>query len=103
MPRKVNVPSSVTVSGMRLSSVELKPIEDPQEKSLRLKKELLSFYFKEIGTYLFGFAFLAVTTVYCFWAVFNKSMTPEERRYVWAATSAVMGGIVGVVFGRSTK
>ncbi len=103
MPRKVDLPTSITVPGMRLGSVELIRIEDEQEKALRLHKERLTFYFKEIGTYVFGFLFLAVTAFYCFWALFDKSTTPEERRYVWAAISAVMGGIVGIVFGRSTK
>jgi len=103
MPRKVNPPASVSVPGMRLASVELKPIEDEQETALRLHKERLTFYFKDIRTYVFGFLFLTIVTFYCFWALFDKSTTPEDRRYVWAAISAVMGGIVGVVFGRSTK
>ncbi|MHB1560302.1 MAG: hypothetical protein ACYC61_22860 [Isosphaeraceae bacterium] len=103
MPRQVSVPSSISVQGMRVSGIELKPNEDKDEKALRLHKERLTFYFKDIGTYVFGFIFLAAIAVYCFWVLLDKSTSAEERRYAWAAISAVMGGIVGVVFGRSTK
>jgi hypothetical protein len=99
-PKDIVIPQQ---AGLDLEKLEFKRTEDEQEKIQRLRKELLSFYFKEIGTYIFGFLFLAVTAFYCFWALFDKSTTPEERRYVWSAISAVMGGIVEIVFGRSTK
>jgi hypothetical protein len=92
-------------AGMEVSeyTIGYRRAEDEQEKAQRLHKERVNFYFKDIGTYLFGLLFLSVITIYCFWALFDKTTTPEERRYVWAAISAVMGGIVGTFFGRSTK
>jgi hypothetical protein len=99
-PKDIVIPQQ---AGIDLEKLEFKRSEDEKEKALRLEKERLTFYFKELGTYVFGFLFLAVTAFYCFWALFDKSTSPEERRYVWAAVSAVMGGIVGIVFGRSTK
>jgi hypothetical protein len=44
-----------------------------------------------------------VASFYCYWVLFTPSTTPEERRYAWSALSAVMGAIVGIVYGRSTK
>jgi hypothetical protein len=106
MPRKpkdIEVPPSLHVPGMRAVNLELKPVEDEQEKELRLHKERYNFWIKEVGTYAFGIAFLVAIACYCFWALFDRSTTLEERRYVWSAVSAVMGAIVGTFFGRSTK
>src|SRR5437879_6518657 len=47
---------------------EVQPIEDEQEKALRLHKERYSFWIKDIGTYAFGIAFLIAFACYCFWA-----------------------------------
>jgi hypothetical protein len=104
-PKNVSVPVFPSVPDMEVSeySIGYRSIEDEQEKALRLHKERYSFWIKDIGTYAFGIAFLTAIVYYCFWALFDKSTTPEERRYVWAAISAVIGGIVGTFFGRSTK
>lgn len=83
--------------------VTYKRREDRQEKDLRLHKEKLTFYFRDIPAYVFGFIFLGVSAFYCYWVLFTPSTSQEERRYAWSALSAVMGGIVGVVYGRSTK
>jgi hypothetical protein len=83
--------------------VTFKRREDEQEKALSLEKERWTFFVKELGAYAFGFLFLAASGFYCFWALFDRSTTLEERRYVWTAISALMGGIVGTFFGRSTK
>lgn len=101
--RKSNPQSTFKIENMDLHKVEYQRTEDDEERALRLHKERLTFYFKDLGTYVFGFLFLAAIAVYCFWVLLDKSTSPEERRYAWAAISAVMGGIVGVVFGRSTK
>jgi len=50
--KKVDVSTSPLFEGMRLSNVELKPIEDEQERALRLHKEKYSFYFKDMATYM---------------------------------------------------
>jgi hypothetical protein len=42
-PKKVDVPKSIPLEGMQVSSVEFKPIEDQHEKALRLHKERVSF------------------------------------------------------------
>lgn len=83
--------------------VTLKRREDKQEKALRLHKEKLTFYFRDLLAYVFGFAFLAVASFYCYWVLSTPSTTLEERRYAWSALSGVMGAIVGIVYGRSTK
>jgi hypothetical protein len=101
--KDIEIPPSLSVPGMQVAGVEFKPREDEQEKALRLHKERITFYFKDIGTYTFGICFLAAVAIYCFWALFDKTTTAEERRYVWSAISAVLGGIVGIFFGRNTK
>lgn len=101
-PERNGLPPT-SVSGAPVFNIDPGAIEDDDERDLRLHKERLAFYFKDIGTYVFGFIFLAAIAVYCFWVLLDKSTSAEERRYAWAAISAVMGGIVGVVFGRSTK
>ena len=92
-------------AGMEVSEYNIgyRRAEDEQEKAQRLHKERVDFYLKDIGTYLLVLIFLSVITIYCFWALFDRSTTLEQRRYAWAAISAVMGGIVGTFFGRSTK
>ncbi len=89
--------------GMDVNEINYRKTEDEQEKALRLHKEKLLFYFKELPAYVFGFAFLGVSAFYCYWVLFTPSTSPEERRYAWSALSAVLGGIVGIVYGRSTK
>jgi len=42
-----------SIKDLEVKSIELKPPEDEQEKTLRLHKERLSFYFKELGTLVF--------------------------------------------------
>lgn len=99
-PRKLEITQP---HGVDLDRLEFKRTEDEQEKALRLHKEKLLFYFKELPAYVFGFAFLGVSAFYCYWVLFTPSTSPEERRYAWSALSAVLGGIVGIVYGRSTK
>ena len=64
-PREADVPNAVpSLEGLQAEKVELKRPEDEQEKSLRLHKERLSFYVKEIVTP--GFAVLiVVVAVFC--------------------------------------
>jgi hypothetical protein len=90
-------------AGIELEKLEFKRSEDEAEKVLRLHKEKLTFYFRVLLAYVFGFVFLAVVSFYCYWVLFTPSTTPEERRYAWSVLSAVMGAIVGIVYGRSTK
>ena len=88
-PTSFSVPGmQLSVPGMQLANLEFKAVEDEREKALRLHRERYSFWIKDIGTYAFGIAFLTAIACYCFWALFDKSTTPEERRYVWAAISA---------------
>ena len=90
-------------AGLDLDKLEFKRSEDEREKALRLHKEKLTFYFRDLLAYTFGFMFLGVASFYCYWVLFTPSTTPEERRYAWSALSGVMGAIVGIVYGRSTK
>jgi hypothetical protein len=89
--------------GMKYAELRLTPVEDEHEQALRLHKERLSFWVKDIGTYVFAALVLLCIAILCFWKLTDKSTTPEELRYAWAAISAIMGGIVGTVFGKSTK
>ncbi len=63
-PKKVDVSTVPSIKDLEVKSIELKPPEDEQEKTLRLHKERLSFYFKELGTLVFA-AILVIVVVIC--------------------------------------
>jgi hypothetical protein len=48
-PKKSDISTATPIGGLDVKSVELKSPEDEQEKALRLHKERLNFYVKEMG------------------------------------------------------
>jgi hypothetical protein len=99
-PRKTNIDAPVSVSGMKIRSIEFEPIEDEQERVLRLHKERLGFYFKEIGSWLVGFAFVFAIGLYRFHVLLRVDSPPPDKERAWSALSAILGGIVGFLFGK---
>jgi len=105
MPTKTN-PDDISKLIQRKDlhvDLQLKTTEETDEKALRLHKERMSFYIKDAGTYTFGLLFLVATVAYCFWVLVSKSASAVEKQQAWTAVWAVLGGVVGLFFGRATK
>jgi hypothetical protein len=102
-PRKTNVEAPVSVPGMQIRNIEFKPIEDEQEKTLRLHKERVGFYVKEIGTWLLGFFFVIAIGFFCFWVLVRNESASVEKDWARSGLTAILGGIVGFLFGKVVK
>jgi hypothetical protein len=93
------VPAGFDIEG----KLEFKPPEDPDAKRHRLRKEVWSFWVKEALTYIVALIILLMTAVYCFWVLLKPGTTLEERKWVMSVVTSLIVGIVGYVFGKSTK
>jgi hypothetical protein len=102
-PRKADLPTSYSIPGMRVGNIQFERVEDEQEKVQRLHKERLGFYVKEIGTWLLGFFFVIAIGLFCFWVLLRMDTPPVERDWARSALSALLGGIVGFLFGKVAK
>src|SRR5437899_1359210 len=104
-PRDFDVPGSAPFPprGMQYVSAELRPIEDEREKAERLHKERLGFYIKDVGTWLLGFFFVIAIGLFCFWLLLRIDTPSVERDWARSALSAILGGIVGFLFGKVAK
>ncbi len=63
--KKADVSKSLPVGDLEVKSIEFKLPEDEQEKALRLHKERISFYIKDVVIWIFGVVCLVVTGSYC--------------------------------------
>jgi hypothetical protein len=79
-PKEVNVPASSPVAGMKATKLEYQAVEDDQEKALRLHKDRLSFYVKELCR-----AVAASRALSC----------PDPRRIICAHCVGLRGGDAG--------
>ena len=78
-PKKVDVSTVPLIKGLEVKSIELKPPEDEQEKTLRLHKERISFYIKDVVIWIFGVVCLVVIGSYCLWVLTGSSSAPAEK------------------------
>ncbi len=102
-PKKVDVSTVPSIKDLEVKSIELKPPEDEQEKTLRLHKERLSFYFKELGTLVFAAILVIVVVICCLVFLFNSQSAPAEKDWARSVLMAVLTGAVGFAFGKATK
>jgi len=102
-PKKANVGAVLPIADLEVKNLELKRPEDEQDKSLRLHKEWLSFYVKDLGIWIFGIGFLVVASGYSFWALFSSSASVADKDWARSAVASIMAGIVGFLFGKTTK
>ena len=47
--------------------------------------------------------FIVVMSAYCFWVLVSGHSTPDDKARAWPALLAILGGVVGVVFGKATS
>jgi hypothetical protein len=98
-PQSLTVPAGTQIEGQWT----FKPAEAPADRQHRLRKEAWSFWVKEASTYIVALLILLVTAVYCFSVLLKPGATLEERRWVMSVVTSLIVGIVGYVFGKSTK
>ena len=83
--------------------LEFGTIEDKQEKALRLFKERLTFYVKDIGPWLvLEFLMLGIGLT-CFWVLVRVDSAPAEKDRAWSVLTTILCGIVGFLFGKAAK
>jgi len=63
----------------------------------------VSFYVKDVGIWILGVVFLVAIGGYCFWVLSSSSSTTAEKDWARSAVPSIMAGIIGYVFGKSTK
>ena len=91
-PKKVDVSTVLSIKDLEVKSIELKLPEDEQEKTLRLHKERLSFYFKELGTLVFATILVIVVVICCLGLLFNSQSAPAEKDWARSVLMAVLTG-----------
>jgi heme/copper-type cytochrome/quinol oxidase subunit 4 len=82
---------------------QFKTPEDSQEKAQRLRKELVGFYFKDIGAWILAFVFVVVIGACSFWIVMRTGFDPAEKEWARSVISAIVAGIIGFIFGKTAK
>ena len=102
-PKKVDVSKAIPgLEHLPLEKVEYKRPEDEQEKALRLHKERIGFYLKDVGITILGVVFLLAIGGYCLWVLTGNS-APAEKDWARSAITSILAGIVGYIFGKTTK
>jgi hypothetical protein len=90
-PRKAEIAAPLSVPGMELKALEYKAVEDPQEKAIRLRKEMLNFYVKELLIWVIGCVFIVLTGFYCLWVLVRSESPPADKDRAWSAFMAILG------------
>lgn len=102
-PRKAEIAAPVSVTGMELKTLEYRPVEDEREKAQRLRKEMLNFSIKDLLIWVIGCLFIILTGLYCFWILIRTESVAADKERAWSALMAILGGIVGLLFGKAAK
>jgi hypothetical protein len=102
-PRRAEIAAPVSVLGLELKTLEHKPIESEQEKAQRLRKEMLNFYFKDVLTWAIGCLFIVLAVLYGFSVLIRTDSLPADKERARSAFMAILGGIVGLLFGKAAK
>jgi hypothetical protein len=77
--------------------VQIKTPKDKQEKELRLHKERLNFYVKDLGTWLLVIAI----AFYSLWVLVVPIDSPQpDKERARSVLMLIVGGAVGFVFGK---
>ncbi len=99
--KKLDVASLLQREGMQ-ADFQLKTPEDPKEKDLRLHKERLSFYFKDLGPYGLAAFFAVVLTAYSLVVFHSARSTASDKDHAWSIVMVIVGWAGGLIFGKAT-
>jgi hypothetical protein len=103
-PKKADVGEAIPGLGsLPLEKVEYKRLEDEQEKALRLHKDRLNFYIKELGTLAFAAVLVAVAVACCLFFLLSPQSSTVEKDWARSVLMSVLTGAVGFAFGKATK
>src|SRR6266436_403161 len=103
-PKKADVGEAIPGLGsLPLEKVEYKHLEDEQEKQLRLHKERVSFYVKDLGIWIFGIVFLTALGGYCLWVLASGSANPADKAWAQSTIAPILTGVAGYMFGKAMK
>jgi len=103
-PKQADVSKAIPgLEDLPLEKVEYKRPEDEQDKALRIEKERVGFYFKELGTLVFAAILVIVVVICCLVFLFNSQSAPAEKDWARSVLMAVLTGAVGFAFGKATK
>jgi hypothetical protein len=91
------------IRGTRIKRLEIEGPEEPEDKRLRRRKDFLAFLVKDLLAYIVAFGFISAIGTYCFVVLLKHGAASEEAQKVWPIVSAILSGIMGMVFGRATK
>lgn len=98
-PKQLNVLGTQLAAGMKVKKAELEAHEDEQEKGLRLHKERLTFYFKELVPFTATIVIIMAAAIISL-VVIMKGSSPEEKEWAKSVLTAILGGAVGMLFGK---
>ena len=70
---------------------------------LRLHKERLSFYFKELGALGFSALLVIVAMICCLVFLFNPKASATEKGLAGSLLTSMVTGAIGFAFGKSMK
>jgi len=101
--KKADVSKSFPIGDMEVKSIEFKLPEDEQDKALRIEKERVGFYFKELGTLVFAAILVIVVVICCLVFLFNSQSAPAEKDWARSVLMLVLTGAIGFAFGKATK
>ena len=82
---------------------EIETLEDPKEKEERLRKEFLSFLFKDLSAYVAAILIVLVAIVSCFVVLVLRESTLQEKSWAMSVLSSIFTGAVGFAFGKSAS
>ena len=103
-PKQADVSKAIPgLEDLPLEKVEYKRPEDEQDKALRLHKERLNFYFKDLGTLGFSALLVSVAVTCCLVFLFNSQSAPAEKDWARSVLMLVLTGAIGFAFGKATK
>jgi hypothetical protein len=97
-PSKKEISQAIPTDGLEVKTIELKRPEDEQEKALRLHKEKVSFYVKEVGALGLA-ASVVIAIVICSFVILAVSTSPAAGEWARSALMLALGGAAGFAFG----
>ncbi len=99
-PKEVSVLASSPVAGMKATKLEYQAVEDEQEKALRLHKERINFYLKEVLPWGLAMIFISGAWAYSLWMILKNEASSAEKDRAWTIFTSITSAAAGILFGK---